>query len=302
MLLTYIAIVVLLLIMLKAIVELTQILIYGTVPQKKILEKSFKRLEGRKKSVYSTQSAEERQASKRRMNILQAAVICLILFLLGMMLFRSVFFALLIALLGLFYPKVKANHDHQKQEKIMLLQFRDAILSLASSLKAGTSLQVALRRCETDMTRELQLQKDKPMLDALERINGDIQLGTPVEDALQTFRNEHDIEDIAQFVDAIIMTRTKGGNLADVIDNTAESISDKIMIQQEIKVATAQKKMEASLLTFMPVGIVVVLMMLNPDYMQPMYDQTLGTFMLFAAVLMLVANYFIGRKVTNIDV
>ncbi|GAJ98816.1 type II secretion system F family protein [Geomicrobium sp. JCM 19055] len=98
------------------------------------------------------------------------------------------------------------------------------------------------------------------------------------------------------------MTRTKGGNLADVIDNTAESISDKIMIQQEIKVATAQKKMEASLLTFMPVGIVVILMMLNPDYMQPMYDQTLGTFMLFAAVLMLIANYFIGRKVTNIDV
>lgn len=43
-------------------------------------------------------------------------------------------------------------------------------------------------------------------------------------------------------------------------------------------------------------------MMLNPDYMQPMYDQTLGTFMLFAAVLMLIANYFIGRKVTNIDV
>lgn len=259
MLLTYIAIVVLLLIMLKAIVELTQILIYGTVPQKKILEKSFKRLEGKKKSVYSTKSTEERQASKRRINLLQTAVICVILFLLGMMLFRSAFFAILIALLGLFYPKVKASHDQQKQEKVMLLQFRDAILSLASSLKAGTSLQVALRRCETDMTRELQLQKDKPMLEALERINGDIQLGTPVEEALQTFKNEHDtIEDIAQFVDAILMTRTKGGNLADVIDNTAESISDKIMIQQEIKVATAQKKMEASLLTFMPVGIVVV--------------------------------------------
>ncbi|GAJ98815.1 hypothetical protein JCM19055_1771 [Geomicrobium sp. JCM 19055] len=147
--------------------------------------------------MYSTKSTEERQASKRRMNMLQAAAICLILFVLGMMLFRSVFFAMMIALLGLLYPKVKASHDQQKQEKVMLLQFRDAILSLASSLKAGTSLQVALRRCETDMTRELQLQNDKPMLDALEGINGDIQLGTPVEDALQTFKNEHDIEDIA---------------------------------------------------------------------------------------------------------
>ena len=98
------------------------------------------------------------------------------------------------------------------------------------------------------------------------------------------------------------MTRTKGGNLADVIHNASESISDKILIQQEIKLATAQKRMEAAILTFMPVALVIILMVLNPGYMQPMYDTTLGTILLFTAVIMLVINFFIGRKVTNIDV
>jgi tight adherence protein B len=43
-------------------------------------------------------------------------------------------------------------------------------------------------------------------------------------------------------------------------------------------------------------------MVLNPGYMQPMYETTLGTILLFAAIIMLIANYFIGRKVTHIDI
>src|SRR5699024_8977936 len=210
--------------------------------------------------------------------------------------------ALLISLIGLFYPRIKAGRDKKRIEEKMLLQFREAILSLSSSLKAGSSLQTALQRCEIDLDRELRLQKERPMLDALVSLNGDIQLGKPIDDVLLDFKKSHDLEDISHFIDAIIMTRSKGGNLADVIANTSESISDKILIQQEIKLATTQKRMEASVLTFMPVGLVIILMVLNPGYMQPMYETTLGTVLLFIAIIMLVINYFIGRKVTNIDI
>ena len=302
MALTYIFILILLFVLIRSVIDLSKLIIYGTVPQKQTLKKAFERLEGKKTSVYSTSSKQGRSLNKMIMDYLQTFAICSGLFLLGLFFFRSIFFAILVAALGLFYPKIKAKKDEQKVKDKMLLQFREAILSLASSLKAGSSLQTALQRCERDLTRELQFQKDKPMLEALEKMNGDIYLGTPVEKVLLDFKDEHDIEDIQQFVDAIIMTRSKGGNLADVIYNTSESISDKIMIQQEIKLATTQKKMEAGILTFMPVGLVSVLMVLNPGYMEPMYDTAFGMILLFMAVLMLVANYFIGRKVTNINI
>lgn len=300
MLVTYLLILCLIFIIIRSVVELTQVIIYGAVPKKHVLGKAFQRIEGKKKNVYKEQP--RKPVTHMVSKYLQTILVCVGIFFLALFLFRSILPAALLSALGLLYPRVKSASDKKRLEEKMLLQFREAILSMSSSLKAGSSLQTALQRCETDLSRELQLQKERPMLDALNKMNGDVQLGKPIEEVLLDFKYEHELEDIAQFIDAIIMTRTKGGNLADVIANTSESISDKILIQQEIKLATAQKRMEAGVLTFMPVGLVVVLMVLNPGYMQPMYDTTLGTILLFAAVIMLIANYFIGRKVTNIDI
>lgn len=301
MIVTYISILVLVFIIIRSIVELIQIIVYGTIPKKQVLTNAFQRLEGRKKSSYSS-TLTNRTLKSELSKYTQTILACLVAFTVAFFLFRTFLPSLLIAALGLFYPKLKSLRDEKKLKDIMLLQFREAILSMASSLKAGSSLQIALQRCETDLERELQFQKDTPMLDALNKINGDIQLGKSVDEVLLDFKRTTDLEDIHQFIDAIVITRSKGGNLADVINNTTESISDKILIQQEIKLATSQKRMEAGILTFMPVGLVAILMVLNPGYMQPMYETTLGTILLFMAVIMLIANYFIGRKITNIDI
>lgn len=301
MILTYVSILMLLYILIRSVKELTQIIIYGSVPKKQVLSKAFKRLEG-KKTTYVSHAHEKSSISRYISKYLQTILVCFGILMLALFLFRSTVPAVLLSALGLLYPKFKEAQDKRRIENKLLLQFRESILSMASSLKAGSSLQTALQRCEIDLQRELQFQKERPMLEALGKMNGDIQLGKSVEEVLIEFKNNHDIEDIDQFIDAIIMTRTKGGNLADVIHNTSESISDKILIQQEIKLATAQKRMEAGILTFMPVGLVIILMVLNPGYMQPMYDTALGTILLFMAVIMLVINFFIGRKVTNINV
>lgn len=300
MLLTYLSVLGLLFIIIRSVSDLTKLIIYGRIPKKNELTKAFQRIEGKKKNVYKQQP--KKPASNLISKYFTTILVCIGIFMAAFFLFRSLIPALLLSILGLFYPKVKSSQDEKRLKDKLLLQFREAILSLASSLKAGSSLQIALQRCETDLMRELQLQKEKPMLDALQKMNGDIKLGKPIEEALLDFKYEYELEDISQFIDAIIMTRTKGGNLANVIANTSESISDKILIQQEIKLATAQKRMEATMLTFMPIGLVVILMVLNPGYMQPMYETTLGTILLFIAIIMLIVNYFIGRKVTNIDI
>lgn len=300
MLITYILIVLLLLLIIKLTIDITKIIIFGSVPKRNQLRKAFQRLKGKRKRVSDGQ--ESQAASQLISKYLQTIFVCIGIFLFALFLFRSILPAILLSALGLIYPRVKASSDAKRLENKLLLQFREAILSLASSLKAGSSLQVALQRCEVDMERELQLQKETPMLDALRSMNRDIQLGKPVDDVLLDFKYAYELEDISQFIDAIIMTRSRGGNLANVISNTAESISDKISIQQEIKLATSQKRMEAVILTFMPVGVVIILMVLNPGYMQPMYDTLIGNILLFLAIIMLVLNYFIGRRVTNIDI
>lgn len=299
--LTYILIVLLSLIIIHSIYALIQLIVYGGIPKEKVLTKAFQRLEGRKKSK-GRLGFNKPSAKNAVSNYIQTILVCFGIFLVAYFLFRSFLPSILLAAIGLVYPKFRAIQNEKKVRDIMLLQFREAILSMANSLKAGASLQIALKRSETDLERELKFQKNRPMLDALNSINNDIQLGKPIEEVLLDFKRSSNIEDIHQFIDAIVITRSKGGNLADVINNTAESISDKILVQQEIKLSTSQKRLEAGVLTFMPAGLVIILMVVNPGYMKPMYDTTLGTILLFMAVLMLLANYFIGRKITNIQI
>ena len=205
-------------------------------------------------------------------------------------------------MLSIFYPKLQRKRMAQRRKVIFLNQFRDAMYSIASSLRAGASLQIALKRCEDDLRKEHITQKEKPMIEEISQINYDIEFGKSVDQALRTFKERMDLEDVSQFVDSILITRSKGGNLTKVTQNTSERIADKISIQQEIQVATAQKRSEAKILTFFPLVIVLVLMMVNPEYMRPMYENIVGSFMLFIAALMLVANYLVGKKVTDIDV
>ncbi|MFD2626551.1 type II secretion system F family protein [Salibacterium salarium] len=301
MLFTYLMIIVLIFILIKAVIDFCKIIIFGRTRKKQELPKAFDRLQGKKNSNFRSQQKKGPFVQTTITNMM-TILICFSIFFIGMVLFQNMFFALLLAASGLFYPKFNSKQAIKKRNEKLILQFREAILSLASSLKAGSSLQVAFKRCENDLTRELQFQKDKPMLEELEKINSDIQLGKSMNEVLLDFKNANDIEDIHQFVDAMLMTKSRGGNLADVIETTAESISDKILIQEEIKLATTQKRMEANVLTFTPVFVLVIIMLMNPEYMEPMYNNLIGTIAMFMAALMLIANFLIGRKITNINV
>ncbi len=97
------------------------------------------------------------------------------------------------------------------------------------------------------MKKQLDKQKLKPILLELERVNRDFQFGVSVEDTLEKFKERNSYEEVQQFIDGTLITKSKGGNLTEVIENITSMITDKINVQQEIKLATAQKKMEAKM-------------------------------------------------------
>src|SRR5699024_4462699 len=134
------------------------------------LTKAFQQIKGRKRSSFNP-TTKEKSVKGLVSKYIQTILACLVAFMVAYFLFRSFLPSILIAALGLFYPKLKARRDEKKLKDIMLLQFREAILSMSSSLRAGSSLQTAFQRSESDLERELQFQRDTPMLDALKKIN-----------------------------------------------------------------------------------------------------------------------------------
>ena len=60
--------------------------------------------------------------------------------------------------------------------------------------------------------------------------------------------------------------------------------------------------MEAKVLSLMPVVIIVALCLMSPKYMKPLYSTMLGKILIILGFVLLVINYFIGKKIMDIDV
>ena len=103
-------------------------------------------------------------------------------------------------------------------------------------------------------------------------------------------------------MNATLITKRRGGNLTEVLSNISKIISEKIEIKNEILVMTAGKRMEAKILSIMPIGIVTCLTLLSPEYMSPMYESLIGKTLMFIGFLFIALNYLVSRKIVKIDI
>lgn len=245
--------------------------------------------------------AQDGQLS-RRQRLLLTGVAATILAVAGLLFFRSIFLALLLACAAPLYPYMLERTLQRKRKELLGVQFGHALQAMASSLRAGASLRTAVERSVADLDRMLAGQPFKPMVNELERIVRDLQMGFSLEEALIRFRDRVDLEDVTDFVGAVLLCRVRGGNAAVVMASIADIIEDKIAVRQQILTLTAGKRMEGNMITFAPPVMVVALSFMAPGYLTPLYERLAGQVMLVIGTACLAAAFFIGRRLLEIEV
>lgn len=226
----------------------------------------------------------------------------IIIFLFMLLSFKSFFMATALSLFGVVLPRIMYNNALKRRRLIMQNQFRDALSSIMASLKAGLSINSALIKCAEDLERLYSYTKDKPILEEFIKIKKDLIIGLSVEEALNGFKERTEMEDIDDFVNSVTVVRQKGGNLVEIMENVVGMITEKITIKNEIAILTTGKRMESKIITFIPIFIVIVLSVIAPNYMKPLYSSLVGKILIVIGFMLLLANYFIGRRITNIEV
>lgn len=234
--------------------------------------------------------------------MLYAIPVCLAIFLFISFFFRSLPFAFIVSLIGLWYPRMLIIAKINKRRTLLNYQLKEAMYSLSSSLKAGASLQKAIDRSVYDLERIFYGDKEAPIVTEFRRMADELRMGYTVEETLKSFRDRVVLEDVDDFVNATLIVKVKGGNLTEILANISKVISEKIQIKQEIDVMTAGKRMEAQILSFMPIAIVVSLTLLSPEYMAPMYESVAGKALMFIGFVFVIVNYVVSRRIVNIDV
>jgi tight adherence protein B len=107
-------------------------------------------------------------------------------------------------------------------------------------------------------------------------------------------------EDFVWVSQAIQINREVGGNLAEVLDQVNETIRERSEIKGQIKALAAEGKFSAYILMAMPFGIVLMLIVVSPGYMTPMFSHPLGWVMIgLSGVLMTIGGLWM-RKIIDL--
>ncbi|WP_248925599.1 type II secretion system F family protein [Paenibacillus hamazuiensis] len=218
----------------------------------------------------------------------------------GTVFYKSAVMALLIALLGILYPAMRAKQLAAKRRQLLNMQFKQALSGISSAIGAGKSVETAFLEAVDDL-KLLYPDPNTFIIRELELINRKIEIGGTIEAALLDFSARSGSDDIRNFTDVFVTCKRTGGNLIHVIRRTASIIHEKLEIEQEIAVMMSQKKFESRLLTFAPLVVVGLLAYSSPDYMAPLYNG-IGYVVMSVCLLVLFGCYKMTERIMDIKV
>ena len=208
----------------------------------------------------------------------------------------SLLFAFLGLILGLFIPRFFVR----RQQVLRLRKFNDQLPDMLNLMVNGLRTGFSALQAMEAVSREL----PSPISDEFRRVVQEMQLGVPMEGALDNLQRRIASDDLDLAVTAINIQREVGGNLAEILDVISYTIRERIRIQGEVRAVTAQVSYSGKFLSLMPIVLALVLWGLNRDYMMQFFEEpiTCGISMLVLAGIMLIVGYFVLNKVGSVEI
>ncbi|MGI6374937.1 MAG: type II secretion system F family protein [Anaerolineae bacterium] len=207
---------------------------------------------------------------------------------------RGALAGILFAVLAYLGSQMLLNGRARKRVRLMNEQLPDVLTLLVSGLRAGQGINQALRLVVEQMP--------DPSAAEFARVVQAVELGQPLSEALEELAQRVGSDDVAMMVTAINVQRQTGGNLAETLEIIAETIRDRIRLQGEIRTLTAQQRLSGNILAVLPIGLAVVVWLLEPTFYDPFLEPGPFRALPIGAVVLQAIGYYLIQRIVAIDV
>ena len=136
----------------------------------------------------------------------------------------------------------------------------------------------------------------------LRRVTVESRLGRPLEEALDDAAERLDSTDFSWTVMAIRIQREVGGNLSELLQTVATTMTDRTRLKREIDALTAEGKISAIVLGLLPVGLGGAIFVLNRAYITVLFTELVGQVMLVGATVMALLGFAWMKKIIKIRI
>jgi tight adherence protein B len=204
------------------------------------------------------------------------------------------FFFFLGGMLGFLFPKWYVRKKERERIAKFNEELPDMISTIIGSLRAGFSFPQALKAVIEEAT--------SPIKDEMESVLKEMQYGRSLEDSFNDLKERMPSEDLDLMIQAILIQRQVGGNLATVLDKIVETIRDRTKIHRQISTLTAQGRLSGIVVGLLPIILGFVIYLIQPSYIGTLFHNPIGLALLIAGIISGIIGFILIKKITTIEV
>lgn len=191
-------------------------------------------------------------------------------------------------------PRTAASWFANRRRKQFVYQLPDALLALASALRAGSNLASGLELLAT--------RQPQPLRQEFTIVLAEYRVGRPLAETLADLRERIGTPELDLMNTAINVSRRVGGNLADTLESLARTLHEKAHVEGKIDALTAMGRAQGWVVGLLPLFIGLVLYQQQPQRMSLLFTQWYGWVVLGVVVVMMALAAWMIRKIVAIDV
>lgn len=195
---------------------------------------------------------------------------------------------------GLSGPYLFLKHRRARRLNAFNDALPDAIDMMARALRAGHSLSSAIE--------VLAEQAREAVAVEFAAVFRQQNFGLPLRDALLEMGERVPSKDLRFLVTAMLIQKETGGNLTEILDRTTHVIRERLRIEGEVRVHTAQGKLTGWILSLLPVLMLFLLNLISPGYSRILLHDSVGQKLLYAGAAMIGIGTFLIRRIVDIQV
>ena len=199
----------------------------------------------------------------------------LILGILGFILTRKALVSLIGMAAGVSFPFLLIKFMDKKRRSKFSAQLGDGLMIMSSCLKGGLTLIQSFEVLAEEM--------EPPIGQEVSLLIREIKVGVSLEEALTRLEKRMPSEEMTLITSAILVARETGGDLTKVFARLIETIRDRTKLKEMVQTLTLQARLQAVIISLLGPVFAVVVLKINPDHFQVMWQNEFGKILLMAA-------------------
>jgi tight adherence protein B len=202
------------------------------------------------------------------------------------------FLAILLLCIGLLSPFVVLHVAATRRRKAFDRQLPDVLATVASTLRAGHGLRVALRAIVDDGSA--------PASEEFSRVLGEERLGRPLHEAVAAMCERIGSPDLDYVATAINVQSQAGGSLASLFDTLSETVRERQRHARKVRALTSMGRTSAAILVCLPFGLAALMTVISPSYMAPFFQTSKGQFLIVISLVSMTIGGLFLKKIVNV--